>query len=197
MLALALRGTDPVIFFESQRLYAEPETLVAGGVPKGFYEVEMGEPALRRTGRDLTLVTVGATLYRALEAADVLEQQYGLTCDVIDARFINPLNYGPIVESVKKTGKVLLASDACERGSFMHTMASNLTQLAFDYLDGPIAVVGSRNWITPAAELEESFFPQKEWIIDTIHERILPLPGHKPTTVQATGEILQRNRFGV
>ena len=63
--------------------------------------------------------------------------------------------------------------------------------------DGPIAVVGSRNWITPAAELEEAFFPQKEWILDTIHERILPLPGHQPTTVQATGEILQRNRFGV
>ena len=197
MLNLALRGTDPVVFFESQRLYAEPEILVEGGVPVEYYEVPEGEPALRRTGRDLTLVTVGATLYRALEAADDLEKKYGLTADVIDARFINPLNYGPIVESVKKTGKVLLASDACERGSFMHTMASNLTQLAFDYLDGPIAVVGSRNWITPAAELEEAFFPQKEWILDTIHERILPLPGHQPTTVQATGEILQRNRFGV
>ena len=196
MLNLALRGTDPVVFFESQRLYAEPEILVEGGVPVEYYEVPEGEPALRRTGRDLTLVTVGATLYRALEAADDLEKKYGLTADVIDARFINPLNYGPIVESVKKTGKVLLASDACERGSFMHTMASNLTQLAFDYLDGPIAVVGSRNWITPAAELEEAFFPQKEWILDTIHERILPLPGHQPTTVQATGEILQRNRFG-
>ena len=197
MLNLALRGTDPVVFFESQRLYAEPEILLEGGVPVEYYEVPEGEPALRRSGRDLTLVTVGATLYRALEAADDLEKKYGLTADVIDARFINPLNYGPIVESVKKTGKVLLASDACERGSFMHTMASNLTQLAFDYLDGPIAVVGSRNWIPPAAELEEAFFPQKEWILDTNHERILPLPGHQPTTVQATGEILQRNRFGV
>ena len=197
MLALALRGTDPVVFFESQRLYAEPETLVAGGVPKGYYEVEMGEPAVRRTGRDLTLVTVGATLYRALEAADVLEQQYGLTCDVIDARFINPLNYEQIVESVKKTGKVVLASDACERGSFLHTMASNIGQLAFDSLDGPVAVVGARNWITPAAELEEAFFPQKEWIVDTIHERILPLPGHQVTTVQTTDEILRRNRLGI
>jgi len=117
--------------------------------------------------------------------------------EVIDARFINPLNYEKIIESVKKTGKVVLASDACERGSFMHTMASNIGQLAFDYLDGPIVVVGARNWITPAAELEEAFFPQKEWIIDTLHERILPLSGHNVSTVQTTDEILRRNRLGV
>jgi 2-oxoisovalerate dehydrogenase E1 component len=79
----------------------------------------------------------------------------------------------------------------------MHTMASHITQLAFDYLDGPVAVVGSRNWITPAAELEDAFFPQPEWIIDTIHERILPLPGHQVTTVQTNEEMLRRNRLGV
>ncbi len=197
MLNLALHGTDPVVFFESQRLYTEPETLVRGGVPIDYYEVEMGEPALRREGKDLTIVTVGATLYRALDAAKDLEQKYGISTEVIDARFINPLNYDKIVQSVKKTGKVLLASDACERGSFLHTMASNISQLAFDYLDGPVAVVGARNWITPAAEMEDAFFPQKEWIIDTIHERIFPIPGHKVTTVQTTSEIMRRNRLGV
>jgi 2-oxoisovalerate dehydrogenase E1 component len=197
MLNLALRGTDPVVFFESQRLYSEPETLVEGGVPLDYYEVEMGEPAVRRPGNDLTMVTVGATLYRALEAADERKEKYGLTSEIIDARFINPLNYEKIVASVKKTGRVVLASDACERGSFMHTMASNISQLGFDYLDGPVAVVGSRNWITPPAELEEGFFPQKEWIIDTIHERILPLPGHQVSTVQTTDEILRRNRLGI
>lgn len=197
MLNLALRGTDPVVFFESQRLYPEPEILVEGGVPTEYYEVEMGEPALRRSGSDITLVTVGATLYRALEAAEALERTYNLSTEVIDARFINPLNYEQIIASVKKTGRVLLASDACERASFLHTMASNISQLAFDYLDGPVAVVGARNWITPPAELEEGFFPQKSWIIDTIHERILPLPGHQVTTRQATGEILSRNRCGI
>jgi 2-oxoisovalerate dehydrogenase E1 component len=197
MLNLALRGTDPVVFFESQRLYPEPETLVEGGVPLEYYEVEMGEPALRRTGKDLTIVTIGATLYRALEAARELEEKYQLSAEVIDARFLNPLNYEKIIESVKKTGKALLASDACERGSFMHTMASNISQLAFDYLDGPVVVVAARNWITPAAELEEAFFPQKEWIIDTIHERVLPLPGHQVSTVQTNGEMLRRNRLGI
>ncbi len=197
MLNLALRGADPVVFFESQRLYNEPETLVPGGVPVDYYEVPMGEPALRRSGKDVTFVTVGSTLYRALAAAKELEEKFGVSAEVIDARFLNPLDYGPIVESVKKTGRVLLASDASERGSFLHTMASNISQLAFDYLDGPVAVVGSRNWITPCAEMEDGFFPQKEWIIDTLHERVLPLPGHKTTTVQATTEILRRNRLGV
>ncbi len=197
MLALALRGSDPVVFFESQRLYPDAETLVAGGVPVETYEIAEGEPVVRKSGRDLTIITVGATLYRALEAAKLLEEQYGVSTEVIDARFINPLNYGPLVESVKKTGKVLLATDACERGSFLHTMASNLTQLAFDYLDGPAVVVGARNWITPPAELEDMFFPTKEWIVDAVHERILPLPGHKPSTRQGTGEILRRNRLGV
>ena len=197
MLNLALRGTDPVVFFESQRLYTEPETLVAGGVPIDYYEVELGEPAIRRMGHDVTIVTVGATLYRALEAAATLEQKYGLSAEVIDARFINPLNYAKIIESVQKTGKVLVASDACERGSFLHTLASNISQLAFDSLDGPVAVVGARNWITPAAELEEMFFPQAAWILDTIHERILPLPGHQVTTVQSGAELLRRNRLGV
>ncbi|GIV75898.1 MAG: MFS transporter [Litorilinea sp.] len=93
MLNLALRGTDPVVFFESQRLYPEPEILVPGGVPVEYYEVEMGEPAIRREGTDLTIVTIGATLYRALEAADELAERYDLSAEVIDARFINPLNY--------------------------------------------------------------------------------------------------------
>ena len=197
MLSLALRSTDPVVFFESQRLYPEPETLVEGGVPTEYYEVEMGEPALRRRGEDLTIVTVGAVLYRALEAAEELSGKHGITAEVIDARFINPLNYEKIVESVEKTGKVALVSDACERGSFLHTMASNISQLAFNHLDGPVAVVGARNWITPPAELEEAFFPQKEWILDTIHERILPLTEHKVSTVQNVEEIVRRNQLGI
>jgi len=196
MLNLALRGTDPVIFFESQRLYTETETLEPGGVPVDFYEVELGDPAVRRIGNDLTIITVGATLYRALEAASVLAREHSLEAEVIDLRFLNPLNYEKIIASVRKTGRVVLASDACERGSLLHTVASNISQLAFDDLDGPVAVVGARNWITPPAEMEAAFFPQKEWIIDTIHERVLPLAGHTVSTEQAISEIMRRNREG-
>jgi len=79
----------------------------------------------------------------------------------------------------------------------MQTVAANLTQLCFDDLDGPPVVVGSRNWITPAAELEASFFPQASWLLDAIHERILPLKGHEPRTNQTTGELVRRSRLGI
>jgi 2-oxoisovalerate dehydrogenase E1 component len=196
MLNRALRGTDPVIFFESQRLYSEPEIVVTGGVPTDYYEVPLGEPAVRRVGSDFTFITIGATLYRALQAANTLEQDYDLSCDVIDVRFLNPLNYDSLVNSVRKTGKVVIASDATERGSFAHTLASILTQLAFDALDAPIVVIGARNWITPPAELEEAFFPQPNWWIDAIHERILPLKGHQVSSHQTSGELLRTQRQG-
>jgi 2-oxoisovalerate dehydrogenase E1 component len=79
----------------------------------------------------------------------------------------------------------------------MQSIAANLTQFAFDHLDAPPVVVGSRNWITPCAEMEEAFFPQKEWILDTIHERVLPLPGHQVTTNQTLGELSLRERRGL
>ena len=79
----------------------------------------------------------------------------------------------------------------------MHTVAANLTQLCFDDLDGPPVVVGSRNWITPAAELEAMFFPQAGWLLDAIHERILPLKGYQPKTNQTLGELVRREREGV
>ena len=197
MLNRALSGTDPVVFFESQRLYSQPETLFPGGVPVDYYEVDEGEPRRHRQGGDITIISIGATLYRALEAAERLEAEHGLSAEVIDARFLNPLNYAPLVESARKTGRVLLASDASERGSFLHTMATHISQQAFDHLDGPVAVLGARNWITPPAELDESFFPSADWMIDAIHQRLLPLPGHQPSSQQSAKASLLRNRGGV
>ena len=196
MLNYALRGTDPVIFFESQKLYDKGEEFEKE-VPAGYYEIPEGEPAIRKTGKDITIATLGATLYTAMNAAKTLKEQYGMDAEIIDIRWINPLNYEKIVESVKKTGKLLLVSDAAERGSFMHTVASNMSALAFDYLDAPVAVLGSRNWITPAPECEHYYFPSVDWILDTIHERIIPLQGYTPTSVQTTMDILRKNRQGV
>ena len=197
MMYSALTGTDPVIFLESQRLYDMPEIFEKGGVPAGRYAIPPGEPALRRPGRDLTIATIGATLYRALDAAKILEEKYGLSCEVWDLRSLNPLNYQPLAESVARTGLLLLASDACERGSFMHTVASNIQALAFDSLDAPVAVVGSRNWITPAAEQEEAFFPQDYWLVDAVHQRLRHLPGHQSRCNWSNGELIRINRLGV
>ena len=98
-----------------------------------------------------------------------------MSAEVIDARSLVPFNYDLVLESVRKTGRIVLASDACARGSYLRDLASNITELAFDDLDAPPVVVGSRNWITPAYEMEEYFFPQPAWILDAIHERIVPL----------------------
>jgi len=178
MMNAALQGTDPVVFFESQRIYHIGEQFHREGVPEGYYEIPLGEPDIKREGSDITILTIGATLYRAMEAAEILNKKYGISAEIIDARSLVPFNYEPVLESVKKTGRILLAGDASERGSFLNDMASNITELAFDYLDAPAVVVGSRNWITPAYELEDYFFPQPDWIIDAIHTVILPLEGH-------------------
>jgi 2-oxoisovalerate dehydrogenase E1 component len=193
----ALNGTDPVIFFESQRIYDIGEMFHPEGVPEGSYEVPIGEPDIKKHGHDLTILTIGATLYRALDAAQILEAKYGLTAEIIDARTIVPFNYEKVLESVQKTGRILLVSDACERGSHLKEMAQTVSELAFDYLDAPPVVVGSRNWITPAYELEEHFFPQPEWIIDAINEKILPLQGHVAKSNFTPNEQLRLNRLGV
>jgi 2-oxoisovalerate dehydrogenase E1 component len=196
LMNAALRGTDPVIFFESQRSYDIAELFNPEGVPEGFYEVPIGEPDIKRVGKDVTIVTAGHTLYTAVAAADML-QGYGLEAELVDLRTLTPLNYEPIIESVKKTGRVVLSSDACQRGSFLNDVAQNISELAFDYLDAPPVVIGSRNWITPAYELEKAFFPQPEWFLDAIHERILPLNGYTPTTNTSDAEKIRLSKLGI
>ena len=178
LMNTALQGTDPVVFFESQRIYDIGEQFHEGGVPEEYYEIPFGEPDVKKEGNDITILSIGATLYRALDAAKELEEKYGMSAEVIDARSLVPFNYGPVIESLKKTGKILLTSDANERGSYLKDLAQNITEMAFDELDAPPVVVGSRNWITPAYELEDYFFPTADWIIDAIHEKIVPLNGH-------------------
>src|SRR5579884_1355835 len=198
LMSAALTGTDPVVFFESQRLYDQPELFHgAEGVPEGYYEVPLGEPEVKREGSDLTILTIGATLYRALEAAQALETEHGLSVEVIDARSIVPFNYEKVIASVQKTGRILLASDACERGSILQTMAAKIGQFAFNYLDAPPIVVGARNWITPPDEIEDSFFPFPSDILDAVHQHILPLEGYTVKRRCDNADLLRRSKEGV
>lgn len=193
----ALQGTDPVIFFESQKIYDIGEMFHREGVPEGYYEIPIGEPDIKVHGRDVTILTIGATLYTAMKASEILKEKYQVEAEIIDSRSLVPFNYEPVIESVMKTGRIVLASDASSRGSFLKEMAQTITELAFDYLDAPPVVVGSRNWITPAYEMEQYFFPQPGWIIDVINEKIMPLPNHVPSNDYSPGKAIDLNKKGV
>ena len=197
LMNAALNGTDPVIFFESQRIYDIGEQFHKGGVPTDEYEVTLGEPDIKRDGKDVTILTIGAVLYRGLEAAKTLEEKYGISAEVIDARSIVPFDYSKVIESVKKTGKIVIVGDACERGSVMKDMAADIAELAFDYLDAPPVAFGSRNWITPCHELEKYFFPQADGIIDVIYEKLMPIPGYVAKLNVSDVEKLDRSKKGL
>ncbi len=197
LMNAALNGTDPVIFFESQRIYDKGEEFRKEGVPEGYYEIPLGEPDVKRVGSDITILTIGATLYKAVEAAKILSLKYGVEAEIIDARSVVPFNYEKVVESVKKTGRIVLASDACSRGSILNDMARNITELCFDYLDAPAVVCGAQNWITPPFEFDADFFPQANWIVDYINDKILPLKGHVSQINTSDAEVLRKAKKGV
>ena len=197
LMNAALQGSDPVIYFESQRIYDIGEQFHEGGVPEGYYEIPFGEPDVKREGSDITILTVGATLYRALEAARVLEEKHGMSAEVIDARSLVPFNYEPVIASVKKTGRIIIAGDANSRGAFLNDFARNIAELTFDYLDAPPVVVGSRNWIIPAYELEDAFFPQPGWFLDAIHQKIIPLKDYFPGKNFTGLEQIRRAKEGI
>lgn len=197
LMQSAINGTDPVIFLESQRIYDVAEQFHEEGVPAEEYEITIGEPDVKRVGKDVTILSIGATLYRVTKAADILKEKYGVEAEIIDARSLVPFDYSKVIESVKKTGRIVVTGDACERNSVMRNMASNIAELCFDYLDAPPVVVGAKNWITPAHELEDAFFPQPEWIVDAIHERILPLPGHVCSHNCTELEQVRENKLGI
>jgi len=198
LMQTALNGSDPVVFFESQRIYDMGEMFHPGGVPAESYEIEIGSVNKVRSGADVTILTIGATLYKAVEAADILAEKYGMEADVINLHSLVPLDYTDIIESVKKTGRVVLASDACTRGSYINDVARSITEFAFDHLDAPPVVVGAQNWITPPFEFDEQFFPQASWILDAINEKIVPLPGHNDTVNNYIDtEQLRKSKHGV
>lgn len=197
LMNAALQGTDPVIFFESQRIYDKGEQFHKEGVPEGYYEIPIGEPDIKREGKDITFLTIGATLYRALEAADLLKEKYGMEAEVIDARSLVPFNYDKVIESVKKTGRIVIAGDATARGSFLNDLAANIADFCFDYLDAAPVVLGSRNWITPSHELEAAFFPQPSWFLDAVNEKIVPLKDYVPGQNFTAAQQILRAKKGV
>ncbi|KQT61225.1 MULTISPECIES: thiamine pyrophosphate-dependent enzyme [unclassified Aureimonas] len=174
LMASALASQDPVVVFESQRLYDIGEQFHEGGVPEDYYRIPFGQPDVKREGEDVTILTIGPSLYAALAAADQLQETHGLSAEVIDARTLVPFDYAAVLASVKKTGRLLLVSEASERGSFLMTLSSNITRFAFGDLKAPPRVLGSPNWIVPGAEMESTYFPQVGDIIDIVTGEFYP-----------------------
>lgn len=193
----ALIGTDPVVVFESQKLYDFGERFVSSGVPEGYFEVGIGDTALRRSGDDLSLIAVGPAVYTALDAAVELELSYGLSADVIDLRSLVPIDYTHIIESVRRTGRAVLVTEATERGSFMQTVASRIMLHCFEYLDAPPVVVGSPNWITPAPEVVDQYYPTVEGIVDVIATHITSLTDYRGDKGMSRERLHTRDALGI
>jgi 2-oxoisovalerate dehydrogenase E1 component len=146
-------------------------------VPREPYLVPFGQAETRRRGRDLTILAVGPSLYPAWEACQLLAVDYGVEAELIDLRSLVPLDLDPVVESVRRTSRLLLVSDAVVRGSLLNSIAAEAQLQVFDYLDGTVTVIGAPNWITPAAELEDAFFPNAKTILSAVDEYLIPLTG--------------------
>lgn len=181
LLASALAGDDPTVFFESQRMYDTTEVFRAGGVPTDYYRLPIGVPDVKRRGSDLTLLTVGPSLYPGIKAAAALSERFGIEAEVIDARSLVPFDFEVLLASVARTGRLALVSEASERGSALASIASIVACEAAEHLRAPVQLLGAPNWIVPTGELEETYFPQASDILDLVHERLMPLPGYRPT----------------
>jgi len=132
--------------------------------------VPIGKAAVRREGRDLSIITYGAMVYTALDAAGRLQQE-GIDCEVIDLRTLLPFDRGAVVESVKKTSRVIILHEATRTGGMAGELTAVINEDAFEYLDGPVTRVTSIDTPVPyAPPLEEFFLPQVDDLMRAARE---------------------------
>lgn len=166
LLKTAIRDDNPVIFLEHKWLY-----FTKGEVPDGEWLVPFGQASVRRQGRDLTIVAYQYQVYKALEASEILVREDGIEAEVIDLRTLVPLDVETIVNSVRKTHKLLITHEAVERGGMAGEIAMAVMNDVFDYLDAPIVRVCAGNVPIPYAEnLEQAVLPQVEDILKQARE---------------------------
>ena len=167
LLKAAIREDNPVVFIESGMLYR-----IKGPVPDGEYVVPLGQCDVKKTGNDVTIVAVSRAVIEALAAASKLEEQ-GITADVIDPRTIQPLDLTTILESVKKTGRLIIASDDVKCGGIGSEIAAQVVEEAFDSLDAPILRVASPDMPIPfSPTLEQAYMHNAQKIIEAAKKLI-------------------------
>ena len=145
MLKSAIRDPNPVLFFEHKKTYR----LIKEDVPEVEYSVPLDKARVHREGSDITVISYGLMLYTALEVAHKLSDEPGIEVEVVEPRTLYPLDKGTILDSAKKTGKVLVVSEANLTGSVSGEIAAIVAHEAFEWLDGPVMRLGSPN--VPAA----------------------------------------------
>jgi 2-oxoisovalerate dehydrogenase E1 component beta subunit len=158
LIKAAIRDDDPVLFFEHKFLYRR----IKEELPAGDWIVPIGKAAVRREGRDLSVITYGAMVWTALEAAKTLEAE-GIDVEVVDLRTLFPLDETTVLESVAKTNKAILLHEATRTGGIGAEIAAVLSERCFEYLDGPLVRVTAPDTPVPySPPLEEFFLPNAE-----------------------------------
>jgi len=151
LVKAAIRDDDPVIFFQHKRLFAQ-----TGHVPEDEYIIPIGSAAVKRPGKDITILTYSRMTYLCLEAAELLAKEE-IDVEIVDLRTLKPLDFALIAESVKKTYNVLIVHEACLTGGFGGEIAARIGEELFDYLDAPVMRIGAKDVPIPFSPVMEDF----------------------------------------
>jgi acetoin:2,6-dichlorophenolindophenol oxidoreductase subunit beta len=168
LLKAAMDDDNPVIFYEHKLCYK-----TKWHVPEEQYSIPLGKADVKREGTDVTIVATAIMVHKALEAAEKLEKE-GISAEIIDPRTLVPLDEETIVQSVRKTSRVVVVHEAVKRGGFGGEIASMIFESeAFDYLDAPIKRLGGKSVPIPYnPELEKAAIPQVDDIIQAVKETL-------------------------
>jgi len=164
LIKAAIRDPDPVLFFEHKKLYRLPR--LREELPADDYIVEIGKARTVREGRDLSIITFGATVLTALDAAEELERE-GLDVEVIDLRTLAPLDKQAILDSVRKTSRAIVLHEASRTGGIGGEIAALIGEEAFEWLDAPVVRVASIDTPVPySPPLEDYYLPQTKDVVE-------------------------------
>ncbi|MEZ8082355.1 alpha-ketoacid dehydrogenase subunit beta [Enterovibrio norvegicus] len=164
LLIQAIRDNDPVIFLEHKNLYG-----TEAEVPESSYAIPFGEASVVREGKDVTLVSYGQMVHRALDAANQLAKQ-GIQCEVIDLRTLSPLDLDTVLESVENTGRLICIDEAHPRCSIAADISAQVADAAFEHLRAPIRMVTAPHTPVPfSPTLEDAFIPSVDAIVDAVN----------------------------
>ena len=170
LLKSAIREDNPTIYFVNKFLLL---TTLKGPVPEEEYTIPLGKADVKREGKDVTVVALGAMVHRALAAAETLQKEKGISIEVVDPRTMVPLDKQAIYDSVKKTGKLVIMDEEPKTGSAAAEIAALVAEEAFDYLDAPIKRVCAPDTPIPfSPPLEGFWIPSEEKLIRAINEII-------------------------